>query len=267
MRPMSALASTLALVLTISAGSSGAQVSAPGPTPYVLVSPPSELEWGCFDPCACPILVHAPLTGHFVLRYSHADPLNTYYDVTDVNWTVPGPSQPITITGSGVYRRGGQVAVLEQLTLDLSIDGGAPRRFDSGLRSPGAPFPELRTRISLHGEFCRDSVLVVGAKPNQVLETQAGVPRPLSLVVGPNPFRGSADISFGLPRDGVVDLAVYDVAGRHVATVAQHEWLTAGEHRRAWEGRRASGLAAPVGLYLVRLTTTSGQVQRTLVKL
>lgn len=44
----------------------------------------------------------------------------------------------------------------------------------------------------------------------------------------PNPFNPRTVIRFELPADGSTDVAVFDVAGAHVATL--------------WEGRRASGL-------------------------
>ena len=242
-----------------------AQGAAPEPVLYTLTSPPGAFEWGCFEPCMCPITIRSPLTGRFVLRRSHDDLLYTYYDVLGVHWEV-SDSQPVIITGCGTYRRGGEVAMMEQLTLDLSFDGGPPQRFDSGLRPPAAAFPEIDTRVSLHGEFCLDSMLAVGAKPLDVAGVTGGSSRTLSLAVAPNPFTGSAEIAFALPRDGRVELDVYDITGRRIGALAHHEWLASGTHTREWDGRLESGRAVPPGLYVVRLATAWGQVRRTLVK-
>jgi len=65
----------------------------------------------------------------------------------------------------------------------------------------------------------------------------------------PNPVSTSASISFTLPRAGRTELAVFDNAGRVVATLADDN-LDAGTHTRTFD---ASGL--PAGLYLYRLSS------------
>jgi hypothetical protein len=252
-------------VLAFTAAPAGAQ-STTDPVRYGLASPPSQFEVGCFGPCACPVLIRSPLSGSFVLRRSHVDPLYTYYDVLDVRWRVSDSTQPVaTITGSGTYRLGGEVALMEELTLDLSFDGGPVQRFTSGLRPPGAPFPEIATRISLHDEFCLDSVLAVDAKPLGVAGVDGGgLP---SLTVGPNPFTSTTEISFALTRDGVVEMGVFDLTGRRVSSIVGRQWLASGTHHRSWDGRRDGHAVAPPGVYMVRMDTPAGSTQRTLVKL
>ncbi len=61
----------------------------------------------------------------------------------------------------------------------------------------------------------------------------------------PNPAKGSATISFDLPEDANVTLAVYDISGRKVTTVVDRT-LPAGEHEV-----EVSGLAP--GVYVYRL--------------
>jgi hypothetical protein len=70
----------------------------------------------------------------------------------------------------------------------------------------------------------------------------------------PNPFAGSTRIRFTLPHAGHADLAVYDIGGRRVRTLASGV-LAAGDHIATWDGRDASGLAPAPGLYLYRLST------------
>jgi len=77
----------LAFIAVVGSLAAAAPVHAqgnPDPIPYALTSPPSDFEWGCFGPCACPIVYQSPMAGGFVLRPSHVDPLYTYYDVLDV---------------------------------------------------------------------------------------------------------------------------------------------------------------------------------------
>jgi len=65
----------------------------------------------------------------------------------------------------------------------------------------------------------------------------------------PNPARGPVTIECTLPRAGAAHLAVLDLQGREVATLAAGE-LAAGPHAFEWN---AAG--ARPGLYFVRLTT------------
>lgn len=68
----------------------------------------------------------------------------------------------------------------------------------------------------------------------------------------PNPFNPQTKIAFALPRTLVVDLAIYDVSGRRVATLAAGE-LPAGPHEATWTGRDDSGRAVASGVYFFRL--------------
>jgi len=63
----------------------------------------------------------------------------------------------------------------------------------------------------------------------------------------PNPFNPTTTVSFLLNRAGNAKLAVFDITGRTVATLADRDF-TAGQHNLVWD---ATGLAS--GMYLVRL--------------
>jgi hypothetical protein len=63
----------------------------------------------------------------------------------------------------------------------------------------------------------------------------------------PNPFNPTTTISYELPVAGVVNLSVYDTAGRQVATLV-NGFRQAGAHKVTFDG---SGLAS--GLYLCRM--------------
>jgi flagellar hook assembly protein FlgD len=70
----------------------------------------------------------------------------------------------------------------------------------------------------------------------------------------PSPFEGSTVIEFGLPKAAEVSLAIFDVSGRQVATLAEgvHE---AGYHQVTWTGSRAGGDRVSPGVYFYRLVT------------
>ncbi|MCP4546280.1 MAG: T9SS type A sorting domain-containing protein [bacterium] len=68
----------------------------------------------------------------------------------------------------------------------------------------------------------------------------------------PNPFNPTTSICFALPGKAPVDLAVFDVKGRRVATLVQGT-LAAGEHEVVWHGRDSNGRPVATGLYFSRL--------------
>jgi predicted lipoprotein with Yx(FWY)xxD motif len=64
----------------------------------------------------------------------------------------------------------------------------------------------------------------------------------------PNPSTAMVGFSFSLPGSGAVELAVYDITGRMVATVISGEML-AGTHQASW-----NGASAAAGVYFCRLS-------------
>ena len=68
----------------------------------------------------------------------------------------------------------------------------------------------------------------------------------------PNPFNPRTKISFVLPVAGEATLAVYDVDGRLVRTLAGG-WLEAGERTVTWDGDDDRGGRVASGLYFCRL--------------
>jgi len=70
--------------------------------------------------------------------------------------------------------------------------------------------------------------------------------------VSPNPANPRTVIKFQLDQSGPCRLAIYDVAGR---LVASQDWasLEAGSHDFVWDGNLASGQGAASGIYMVRL--------------
>jgi hypothetical protein len=77
----------------------------------------------------------------------------------------------------------------------------------------------------------------------------------------PNPLGagGAATFRVGPPDSEQVTLAIYDVMGRRVATVADQA-LPAGMHDLQWDGRTGTGAEVASGLYLARLSA-GGQTQ------
>jgi len=68
----------------------------------------------------------------------------------------------------------------------------------------------------------------------------------------PNPFNPMTKISFSLPATQSVELVVYSLDGRRVATLL-NETRGAGDHEVVWMGRDDAGRAASSGTYFYRL--------------
>lgn len=72
----------------------------------------------------------------------------------------------------------------------------------------------------------------------------------------PNPFNAGTKIEFDLSGPGYVELEIFDVLGRWLAT-PHSGGLPAGRHQVLWDGIAEPGFEAPSGVYLYRLSTES----------
>lgn len=124
----------------------------------------------------------------------------------------------------------------------------------------------------------------LGENPLTMDETIASASQPLGLTVGtptayvaaspdglpvrswlaqnhPNPFNPRTSIDFVLAADSRVRLEIFDARGRRVRTLVEG-LLPAGPHTRVFEGADLTS-----GLYLYRLTTDEGVLQRKMLLL
>jgi hypothetical protein len=72
----------------------------------------------------------------------------------------------------------------------------------------------------------------------------------------PNPTMSHATLEFTTPQAGDVSVAVFDVSGRLVRTLAAG-WMAAGKYETTWDGRDASTLQASAGVYFARIRVGS----------
>jgi M6 family metalloprotease-like protein len=86
------------------------------------------------------------------------------------------------------------------------------------------------------------------------------------LAAGPVPFASAVTIRCSLPRTGPVHLAVYDLAGRLVATLAEGVH-PAGSLVRRWNGSRDTGEDVAAGIYFVRVVAGESSLTRRVVRL
>jgi parallel beta-helix repeat protein len=82
--------------------------------------------------------------------------------------------------------------------------------------------------------------------------------------VGPSPGSGQVRIAFALPRTVDIQISVFDVQGRRVATLASGVW-PAGAHEVEWNGR-TGGALAPAGLYVLYYRYPGGIDKRAVVR-
>ncbi len=101
----------------------------------------------------------------------------------------------------------------------------------------------------------------------------ADVPSPpvsatsLQLEAFPNPTRSETAVRFELANEGHVSLAVFNAAGKRVATLVDGR-QPAGVHLTSWSRQTASGQRAASGVYYLRATVDDRPVgQRTIVVL
>jgi len=225
--------------------------------PYALQKD-SEFEYGCFGPCACPILVQNGLNGGFLLSPRGPDGLFFDYDVLDVRWVIPSPGDSLPVTGYGTYRVGGEFANQEQLTLNLSIGGGAPRIYDSGVVTKANEFPTIDLDVAAKGFTCFDTVFAVRADPQGVAGTGASPAPKFGIVaVQPNPILAGCAVEFVTAERGPAELALFDSRGRRVATLLASSVMEPGPHRVTWSGSADASTPIPPGVYWMELRAPS----------
>jgi hypothetical protein len=122
-----------------------------------------------------PDMVPVPVTGTFLLTPTGYDGLYNVYAVTSVNWRVPINGADTIVTGSGTYKVGGEVALLQELALDLQLGGTNVEHFDSGLVPEAAPFPEIKVTISTTNKFCLAAAFKIDASPAPALQPRLGL--------------------------------------------------------------------------------------------
>lgn len=77
----------------------------------------------------------------------------------------------------------------------------------------------------------------------------------------PNPFNPETRISFSLPQSEQVTLAIYNTLGQKVAELVNGQ-MTAGWHEVSWDARNANGQKVASGVYIYRLKTREGVIQK-----
>ena len=84
-------------------------------------------------------------------------------------------------------------------------------------------------------------------------DAELGVPSTYVLKgVSPNPFNPVTTVTYGVPADASVRIAIYSVAGRLVRTLVDGE-VGAGHRTAVWDGRDDRGVEVGSGVYFCRM--------------
>jgi len=79
-----------------------------------------------------------------------------------------------------------------------------------------------------------------------------------NMLVYPNPFNPSTTVTFALPEAGRIQLAVYELGGRLVRTLAEGSFGV-GPQQVPWDGRDDQGNPMASGVYFSKLTLPGGK--------
>ena len=142
-----------------------------------------------------------------------------------------------------------------------------------GVSAAGPPFEIDSVRIFgyLKGvAYISDLVLVAATPPidTAVHEEQVN-PRPAAFRLAqnfPNPFNQLTMIRIDLEARAEVELAVYNIAGQKVATLAQGPYPS-GTYTFTWDGRNTHGAELASGVYCYRLRANEREQTRKLILL
>lgn len=207
-----------------------------------------------------------------------ASPPDSGYSVDNL-----APAAPLQLTaqraGNDVqltWRRShegdlGGYAVYRGTAAGLSADptvflAGSP---DTLLTDVGAPLGELYyiiTALDVHqNQSAPSNEAMVSGGPTGVGDTPHSYV--LSVSNFPNPFNPRTTVSYTIPAQGNVSVAIYDARGARVATLVNNESRDAGAYRVEWNGRASSGLAVPSGIYFARIVQGDAVRSRKMVVL
>lgn len=173
----------------------------------------------------------------------------------------PGDASPLTpADNAGLSPRAGEYDYPYAGEYDSPTAGKYISPLDSASGAPEAPgddslSPAAATPAGLGGDSLSPSAAASGFEPGVPLVAAPASP----LSCNPNPVTSAAKITFNLQKLSRVKLAVYDLSGRRVATLADGPYA-AGEHVANWS---TDGI--PSGIYLYRLEAGDNAVTKKLV--
>jgi hypothetical protein len=127
------------------------------------------------------------------------------------------------------------------------------------LRQGAEGTPELSlSEVVLAGAQAQRLPVQVGTVRVDVSGKGAGLPLAFSLgQARPNPFNPSTTISYEVPQSAHIRLIVYNLLGQEVVRLVDG-MQPAGRYEAIWDGRNGRGQGVASGVYVYRMTSSSG---------
>ena len=154
----------------------------------------------------------------------------------------------------------------ESLGLDLEDKVWQEVDLPLDFRDPNEPIQTIQFSGLLRGTYYLDDIRLVPQQlpppDTAVLEEQTDA-LPQSFILSqnyPNPFNSATVIHFALPTAADVELAIFNLAGQQVATLADGAHA-AGTYILRWDGYDDDGRTLASGVYLYRLRAGKQQVE------
>ena len=167
------------------------------------------------------------------------------YRVTVVSSDETGNASAAVAAIRVAFDRGRPLLVLESLEMDHGLPPDLEaRNGDSARPGTGETEEIAKSSSSTEGQKGIDALGIVGAFPN--------------------PMRHQGQVQFFLPAAAQVRLAIYDVRGRLVRTLAQGDH-SPGLHTTSWESRADDGSVLGQGIYFARLDVDGQRFTRRFV--
>ena len=82
----------------------------------------------------------------------------------------------------------------------------------------------------------------------------------------PNPFNGETIISYDIPKDGFVNISIFNVAGQFITNLV-NEYQLYGEKKVFWDTKDATGNHVPYGVYYYVVSNGTYKEARTMTLL
>ncbi len=213
------------------------------------------------------VVLKGPATAEGILGWEGS--LETSDNVRVLEWLLPDASLDVGsggdhVVGTGGVVRGENGQSLVLASVRLQVTNAAPAQLylrpaqllSAGVESPSIAIAgDATTTTRLRG------VRVDGADvqmPTAEINSQGGAPsgtyvfRGVNLANYPNPFNPMTEIRFDLPRSGVANVRIYDVAGRLVSVLGG-QTLSTGTHMLVWNGTDNRGEQVVSGTYHYQL--------------
>lgn len=169
-------------------------------------------------------------TGYFAETAEAPKPNQWRRDSFQSTWTLTGQTPPTFVDKNGIFP--------ETLYVGICLDANAEEWGNTRYKA-WAQFREIHGLTPTHAEIIENGPSRFVIHPNY-----------------PNPFNLSTTISYEVPYQSYIRLAVYNLSGRMVKLLTD-SLHTAGQYRLTWDSDDENGTAVAAGIYLLRFDADS----------